>query len=154
VKNKILTIGRGGCTWSDSAVQEYTKRLKHYGGVDETFLKPEPYRGDVDRVRQKEGERLTKALKPRDWLVVLDERGDELNTEAFTALVDRARQQGVHRMVWAIGGPYGHDPSVRKEAWKVVRLSALVLNHNVARVVLYEQLYRAMANLANVPYHH
>jgi len=135
-------------------VSDYAKRLKRYGGLDELFIKPEVFRGDVDRVRQKEGERILKQVGPRDRLVVLDERGLALDTASFTELVDSCRQSGTPRMVWAIGGPYGHDPAVRKAAWKVVRLSSMVLNHDVARVVLYEQLYRAMAILHNVPYHH
>jgi len=63
-----------------------------------------------------------------------------------------AFQQGT--VVFAMGGPYGHDPSVRAAAWRTVRLSDLVLNHEVARVVLYEQLYRALTLLEGAPYHH
>lgn len=135
-------------------MSEYGKRLSRYGGINEVFVKSETFRGDVEKVRTREGERIAKLITPRDRLVVLDERGETLDTSGFTALVDQCRQGGVPRMVWAIGGPYGHDPAVRKSAWKVVRLSSMVLNHEVARVVLYEQLYRAMAILHNVPYHH
>lgn len=154
MRQRILTVGRRGCAWSEGAVDDYASRLKRYGGLEEVFVKPEVFRGDVDRVRMKEGERILKQVTPRDRLIVLDERGLALDTKEFTALVDQCRQGGVPRMVWAIGGPYGHDPSVRQSAWKVVRLSSMVLNHDVARVVLYEQLYRAMAILHNVPYHH
>ena len=154
MKLRILTVGRGGCAWSEPAVSDYTKRLKRYGGVEEVFLKPETFRGDVAAVRRKEGERILKHASARDRLLVLDERGIDVDTQAFTALVDSCRQDGTTRMVWAIGGPYGHDPEVRDRAWKVVRLSSMVLNHDIARVVLYEQLYRAMAILHNVPYHH
>ena len=154
MKQRILTVGRGGCDWSDRAIRDYSQRLKRYGGVDEVFVKPEVFRGDVGRVRSKEGERILKLVEPRDRLVVLDERGIALDTHGFTQLVDQCRQGGVSRIVWAIGGPYGHDPMVREKAWKVLRLSSMVLNHDVARVVLYEQMYRAMAILHNVPYHH
>jgi 23S rRNA (pseudouridine1915-N3)-methyltransferase len=57
-------------------------------------------------------------------------------------------------VVFALGGPYGHGAALRQAAWRTVRLSDLVLNHEVARVVLYEQLYRAMMQLAGAPYHH
>ena len=154
MKLRILTVGRGGCAWSDRAVADYAKRLKRYGGIDEVYVKPEVFRGDIEAVRRKEGERILKQISARERLIVLDERGLDLDTMAFTSLVDGCRQDGTTRMVWAIGGPYGHDPSVRDKAWKVVRLSTMVLNHDVARVVLYEQLYRAMAILHNVPYHH
>ena len=151
---RIVTVGRSGCAWSDGAVSEYSKRLKRYGGVEELFVKSEAFRGDVNRVRAKEAERVLKQVSPRDRLVVLDERGVDLDTMGFTALIDQCRQGGIPRMVWAIGGPYGHDSSVRQGAWKIVRLSSMVMNHDVARVVLYEQLYRSLAILHNVPYHH
>jgi len=154
VKSKVVIVGRAGCVWSDKAVAEYTKRLRRYGGVEESFVKAESFRGDVDRVRSKEGERLLKHVGPRDRLVVLDERGLALDTHQFTKMVDSCRQGGVPNLIFAVGGPYGHDPILRQKAWKVVRLSSMVLNHDVARVVLYEQLYRAMAILHNVPYHH
>jgi 23S rRNA (pseudouridine1915-N3)-methyltransferase len=67
-------------------------------------------------------------------------------------MVDAGRRHGT--VVFAIGGPYGHGEAVRARAWRTVRLSDLVLNHEVARVVLYEQLYRALTLLEGVPYHH
>lgn len=154
MKQAIITVGRGGCDWSDRAISDYAKRLRRYGGIEERFVKPETFRGNVDAVRQREGERILRKVDARDRLVVMDERGLALDTMAFTALIEECRNHGVPRICWAIGGPYGHDPSVRDAAWRVVRLSSLVLNHDIARVVLYEQIYRSMAIIHNVPYHH
>jgi 23S rRNA (pseudouridine1915-N3)-methyltransferase len=133
-------------------VAEWTKRLRRSGGLAEEDVKNEPFRGDADAVRRAEGERLLARVGPREKLVVLDERGERLDTAAFAAMVDAGRQQGT--VVFAIGGPMGHDPRVRDAAWKVVRLSDLVLNHAVARVVLIEQIYRAMTLIEGTPYHH
>lgn len=150
----VLVVGKGGAAWADEAVLDYAKRARRHGRVDEEVVKPEPFRGDVETVRRAESERLLAKVGDRDRLVALDERGDDLDTAAFAAMLKAARDGGVHRLVFALGGPYGHDAIVRDRAWKVVRLSSLVLNHEVARVVLYEQIYRGFDLLAGGPYHH
>lgn len=148
----VLTVGKSRASWAQEAVDDYTRRLKRHGGVTEKSVRAETFRGDVDAVRAAEGERLRHAAKKAARLVVLDERGESPDTDAFTELVDHGRQAGT--LAFALGGAYGHDPATRDAAWRVVRLSELVLNHEVARVVLYEQLYRAMMQLTGAPYHH
>lgn len=150
----MLVVGKGGNAWADAAVSDYARRMRRWGGVEQLSVKPERFRGDVDAVRAVEGQRLLAKIKPRDRLIALDERGDSPSTEDLLQLVRACRLDGTARLVFAIGGAYGHDPSVRKAAWKVVSLSSFVLNHEVARVVLYEQLYRVNATIAGVPYHH
>ncbi|MEQ1502113.1 MAG: 23S rRNA (pseudouridine(1915)-N(3))-methyltransferase RlmH [Myxococcota bacterium] len=149
---RVLIVGRSRCRWADEAVDDYTRRIRRYGGVEQVDLKAEPFRGDVEAVRRAEAARIVARVGERDRLVVLDERGDRLDTAGFAAAVDAGRQSGA--VVFAIGGPYGHGAAARDAAWRVVRLSDLVLNHEVARVVLYEQLYRALTVLEGAPYHH
>jgi 23S rRNA (pseudouridine1915-N3)-methyltransferase len=154
VRPVVACVGKAGHPWAEPAVADYARRLRRWEGVDALWLKPERFVGDVAAVRTAEGARLLAAVAPRDRLVVLDERGDDLDTPTFTALVQQARLDGVGRLVLAIGGAYGHADTSRRAAHRVVRLSAMVLNHEVARVVLYEQLYRAYAALHGVPYAH
>lgn len=146
----VLVVGRPKSKWAQQAVDDYTKRLRRLGGVAERVVRTERFTGDVEAVRRGEGERLRAAV--RGSLVCLDERGDDLDTEAFAAAVDGLRQRGP--VTFALGGAYGHDPQTRKEAARTVRLSSLVLNHELARVVLYEQLYRSLTLLEGFPYHH
>lgn len=148
----VLVVGKPRAAWAQDAVDDYTRRLKRHGGVAEKVVSPETFRGDVDAVRAAEGERLRLAARKAARLVVLDERGEDLDSHAFAELVDRGRQDGT--LAFALGGAYGHDPATRDAAWRVIRLSSLVLNHEVARVVLYEQLYRSMTLLSGAPYHH
>lgn len=153
-KLRVVRVGRGAEAWAQAACDDYGKRLRRaWGAVDETLVKPERFRGDVDAVRDAEAARILGAVKPRDRLVVLDERGEDLDTEGFTALL-REGLDADGALVFCLGGPYGHGPAARDAAWRTVRLSAMVLNHEVARVVLYEQLYRATTLIQGVPYHH
>ncbi len=150
---RLVRIGRAGKdAWSQAPVDDWTRRMRRWGGFEEEELRPEPFKGNVDVVRDAEANRLLARVGPRDRLVTLDERGERLDSITFSTLVDAGRQQGT--VVFAIGGPYGHGEPARARAWRVVRLSDLVLNHELARVVLVEQLYRALTLLEGVPYHH
>lgn len=149
---EIRIVGASRCGWANEAVADYTRRMRRYGGVAERPVRPEPFRGDESAVRNAEAERLLAGRPARSVLVALDERGQRLDSHAFAGLVDEGRQQGT--LLFCLGGPYGHGASLRSAAWRTVRLSDMVLNHEVARVVLYEQLYRALTLLEGAPYHH
>lgn len=152
IRVRVVRVGRGRTSWADAAVDDYTKRLKRHGKVEEVLLKPVTFKGDVDAVKAAEGERLLKAASPRDPIVALDERGEGLDSHAFAAMLESLTLAGT--VTFLIGGAYGLDPSVRKAASRTVKLSDAVLNHEVARVVLFEQLYRAVTLLEGIPYHH
>lgn len=149
---RILLVGKPRERWAQEAVDDYTRRLRRHGGVTEVVVRPEKFRGDADGVRRAEGARLLDLVRPSERLIVLDERGERQSTQEFRDLIEQGRQSGP--LVFGIGGAYGHDAAVRSAAWRCVRLSDMVLNHEIARVVLYEQLYRAMTLIAGVPYHH
>ena len=153
MKLRVLTVGKSRCGWAQEAVTDYDKRLRRWGGVVEESVKAQTFRGDVDAVRLAESERLIARLAPNERLVALDERGENLSTEAFARLVELCRDDATP-LAFALGGAYGHDAILRQRAWRVIRLSSLVLNHEVARVVLYEQLYRSLDWLEGGPYHH
>ncbi len=148
----VLRVGKGRVRWADDGVADYAKRLKRHGKLEDRIVKPERFRGDVGAVREAEATRLLKAVGPREQLVALDERGERLDSHAFAARIEAMHLEGT--VVFALGGAYGLDATVRKRANAVVRLSDLVLNHEVARVALYEKLYRAVAILEGIPYHH
>ena len=138
---------RGSRTpWADAAAEEYGRRIGRYFPFEEKLLKAD----DAATA----AERLFALVPTRGRLVVFDERGQDRDSLAFARLVERAADDGVTALVFAIGGAYGHAPEVRARADQVVRLSALVLNHAVARVVALEQLYRACTIRAGEPYHH
>lgn len=151
---RILTVGRPDCAWADAAVDDYVKRLRRWARVEQDHVKPEKYRGDEDAVREAEGERLLAEVSSRDHLIALDERGRGLTSQRFARLLKQARSTSMHRLTFALGGPYGLSPAVRQQADLTLKLSSMVLNHEVARVVLIEQIYRGMSILAGAPYHH
>jgi len=146
-------VGRGRTSWADDGVREYARRLTRLK-LEERLIKPAPFRGNVEAVRAEEAGRILKQIKSGDRLIALDERGELISTEALAALVGQSANSSTRRLVFAIGGPYGHGPLVRERAFKVVALSGMVLNHELARVVLVEQLYRVSTLLWGGSYHH
>lgn len=96
---------------------------------------------------------LEAAIKPGSKLVALDERGTQLDSRAFALQLGQWMERERSHVVFAIGGPDGLDEQLRNRADLVMSLSKLTLAHRLARVVLAEQLYRAVSILQGTPYH-
>lgn len=146
MKLRVVTFRGASTPWSDDACADYGKRIRRYFDLEERTFKPCSAAEDAARLR--------KELPVRGRLVLMDERGQDLDSPGLARWIEEAALAGTGALVFAIGGPYGHDPALRAESWRTLRLSAMVLNHAVARVVLFEQLYRACTIRAGEPYHH
>jgi 23S rRNA (pseudouridine1915-N3)-methyltransferase len=148
VKLVVLRVGKGRTRWADEACADYAERIARHLPIEEQVIA-------TARTIEAESEALIGRIKDRDRLVVLDPRGKQVTTEELATAVSDATHIGTGRLVFAIGGPFGHAPATRTRAWKELALSRLVLNHELARVVLYEQLYRVTDILwGGRVYHH
>ena len=107
-----------------------------------------------DRRNSLEGRRILEALAPQDVPLVLDERGLSLTSPQLAALLRQLDQEARGRACFIVGGAWGLDEAVRGRAYRLISLSAMTLPHELARVVLLEQMYRAECILRKVPYHH
>lgn len=146
MKLRLIRVAKGKVAWADTAAADYTRRLKRYGPFEEQVVR---LGGGPD----KEAERVLKLIAPGDRLIALDERGERVNSHGWSKVVQSARLDGVNVLWFAIGGPDGHGPAVRERADKVLALAPMVLAHQVARVVVLEQLYRAWTLIRGEPYH-
>ena len=152
---RVVTVRKGGGDEVDAAVDAYAERCRRYAPFDEKYVKSNPKNArEPERQREHEGERVMKIIRPRDYVVVLDERGREASSEDFADLVAKIGEGGHERGVFVLGGPFGHGSEVVKRANESVRLSKMVLNDRVARLVLAEAMYRAHTILRGEPYHH
>jgi len=139
----------------ESVALEYVKKIQRYCAFEEVQLRPNPKNSsDVSTQVSSEGERVMRSITTKDWVVILDERGKEMTSEKFADLIADAGETGASAVVFCIGGPFGHGPQVRERANVSVKLSAMVLNHQVAFLVLLEQIYRAWTILRGEKYHH
>lgn len=134
--------------WVTEAYEEYTRRLKSSLRIE---LEEIPQARDKGRAKADEEQRLLDRAGP-DYLVALDERGKSLTTLELAKWLGQRQQDG-RDLVFAIGGPDGHGPQLLQKAELRWSLSALTFPHAMVRVILAEQLYRAMSVLQNHPYH-
>lgn len=121
-----------------------------FGGITETV---ESRARDVDERRREEAARLRAAMSPGSALMLLDERGKSISSPAFAERIASIRDGGQKSLMLAIGGPDGHDQSLRDEAALLISFGAATWPHQLVRVMLGEQLYRAATILSGHPYH-
>ncbi|KAK3259240.1 hypothetical protein CYMTET_31755 [Cymbomonas tetramitiformis] len=155
VKLQLLAVAKNGGADYEAVAAGYGDKIRRYCKFEETLIRPNPKNSKVpEEQKRAEGERFLKAVTPRDRVVILDERGREITSEGLADMIAKAGDDGVENLVFGIGGPYGHPSEVRETAHDVIRLSKMVLNHQIARLMLLEQLYRAWTILRGEPYHH
>ena len=104
--------------------------------------------------KQQEGKAILSALQPGDIVTLLDERGKELTSREFSGLIERRMIQGIKRLVFIIGGPYGFAKEVYDKADDKLSLSRMTFTHEMVRLFFTEQIYRAMTIMRGEPYHH
>lgn len=134
------------------ACAEYSKRIERYAKLGTTEVR-EVKATLADEVRRRESEALRKAAPERAFRVVLDERGELTTSVGLAQRLEKSALAGRSEWVFFIGGAEGHDVSMREQADWVWSLTPLTLPHELARVVLLEQVYRAFTILRNEPYH-
>jgi 23S rRNA (pseudouridine1915-N3)-methyltransferase len=152
VKLILAAFGRGRSRELGAAAAEYVKRLRKYAAVQTLELREE--RGEGNSARRKEAERASAALREDDFLVLCDERGDELSSRGLADLLAARERAGRGRTVFLVGGPYGVNAELRARADRLLALSKLTLPHELARLVLIEAVYRAFTILRGEKYHH
>lgn len=152
MKLRIVAVGKDRSGLYAPAVDEYAKRLARYVKFELVEV-PEARRfAGTPRAREEEAASLEAKLAPRERLVVLDERGDELTSQAFAARV-RKWVEGGQDVALVIGGSDGLAPELLARADERLAVSRFTLAHRLARLVLVEQLYRAFTILRGEPYH-
>ncbi len=141
----VFAVGKLKEKFWKEACNEYLKRLSGYAKVEVREL--------PDSTREKEGALLTDALPERCPILLLDIKGKELSSEALSARIDELTLSGDSHLCFIIGGSDGVTDEIKKMATQRISFGPITLPHNLARVVLLEQLYRAMKISRNEPYH-
>ena len=146
MKILIISPGKAHDQTVKDGIAEYEKRLSQAMPLEWAFPKP----GD----KEAEGAAILKLAKDGDYVVLLDERGRDIDTPGLAGLLDKRMQAGTKRLVFVIGGAFGVRDAVAARADLTLKLSSLVFPHMLARLILAEQLYRANSILQGGKYHH
>lgn len=148
---RLLAIGKKHEAWVLDGIERYQKRLKRPFDV-EWILLPHSAR-EGQQARQEESDRLLDRLSDQDFVVLLDERGENISSPQLSSLLETAFMAS-RPVTIIIGGAYGVDDRIHDRAGFIWSLSALVFPHQLVRLILTEQLYRAQEIAAGNPYHH
>ncbi|MEO6251882.1 MAG: 23S rRNA (pseudouridine(1915)-N(3))-methyltransferase RlmH [Ferruginibacter sp.] len=156
MKFQFWTIGKNHEPYVKEGVDLFTKRICNYYSAAWNII-PMPKNaatlGETD-LKKKEGEIITGLLQKEDYLVLLDEHGKQLSSEELAKFIQLRANESIKNIVFLIGGAYGVSEAVKKRANQQWSLSKLVFPHQLVRLILAEQIYRACSINRNEKYHH
>lgn len=147
----IIAIGKRHEPWLADGITRYEQRMTRAWQLQWKLLPTSSHSGDA--ARREESQQILRALSPQAYVVLLDERGTMLDSPALSRSLHQPMAQG-KSLVLIIGGAYGVTEVVMERANLVWSLSRLVFPHQLVRLILAEQLYRAQQIAAGHPYHH
>jgi len=153
VRVVVAAVGRLKEPYFRAAADEYLKRLRPYADVRVVEVPDQDLAKGVERARQAEAKGLLRALPDGAHVVVLDVRGKQRSSEELAARLEELALSGCSTVAFVVGGTAGLDERVLARADETLSLSAMTLPHQLARVVLLEQLYRAFRIIRGEPYH-
>jgi 23S rRNA (pseudouridine1915-N3)-methyltransferase len=156
MKIQFWSVGKNNESFVDEGIKLFTKRISNYYPVDWQIIstpKNAAVLSDVD-LKQKEGETILNLLKKEDYLILLDERGKTLTSEGLASFIQQRANESEKQLVFLIGGAFGVSKAVFERADYMWSLSPLVFPHQLVRLILAEQIYRACSINRNEKYHH
>lgn len=154
MKFRIVAVGKPRAQGLAEAIQEYETRAARYWPLEIREVREEAARGAApDLVREREGERLLAAAGAGSLVVACEGDGDARSSPELAAWMTAERERATRDVAFIIGGAYGLSPTVRGAAQQRLSFSRFTFPHEIARLVLAEQLYRAGTIVRGEPYH-
>ena len=156
MKLQIIFIGRTTGTVYPALINEYVQRLTHYvlTQIEEIPDLKNTKNLSQEQQKEREADQVLERLQSGDVLVLLDERGREMTSREFSQWMEQKLQTVPKRLVLLIGGPYGFSERIYEAAQQKISLSKMTFSHQMVRLFLVEQLYRAFTIIRGEPYHH
>jgi 23S rRNA (pseudouridine1915-N3)-methyltransferase len=155
LKIKVLTIGKTKASYLQVGEEEYKKRLSFYTTLEWIILPDVSSKGmSHELIKEKEAPLFLKHIKAEDKVWLLDEKGKTFSSLEFSRQIQKTMNAGTKTLVLVIGGAFGFHSSLYDRADAKVSLSALTFSHEMVRLFLLEQLYRAHTILKGESYHH
>ena len=153
---KLIAVRKTDLAELNKLISVYQNRLSHY--IKFSFeiipdIKNSKNLSEKKR-KEKEGELILKKICDSDFVILLDENGSEMNSIKFSNFLQKKMNSGLKRLILVIGGPYGFSQSIYNKSFTKLAVSKMTFSHQMVRLFVIEQLYRAFTILKNEPYHH
>lgn len=155
MKTILLLVGKTQNKNFQAGISDYCERITHYMPFEIKVIPELKNTRNLNEEQQKvrEGELILKELQPADTVVLMDEHGKELRSIELAQWL-QGKQNISRQLVFVIGGPYGFSPDVYARANEQLSLSKMTFSHQMVRLIMVEQLYRACTIIKGEPYHH
>ena len=156
MKITFLWIGKTAESWLQEGIDIYVQRLKHYVPLSVEII-PAPKnlpRQDVGKQKEMEGDAILSRIAPSDEVYLLDERGAVYSSEGLADFLQKKMSASIRHLVMAVGGSYGFSEKVYQRANGLISFSQLTFSHQMIRILMCEQVYRAFTIIRGEQYHH
>jgi len=153
MKHEVLFLGKTKDKFLRTGIEDFASRLRHYTNFEISVVKDSSGSRSDSKTIEKQGQLLLKSVPAGAFKVVLDAGGKDFSSESFSEQVTKWEMQGIKHVSYLIGGPDGHGPAVIKEADLKLSISRMTFTHDMVRLLLVEQLYRAYTIKAGERYH-
>ena len=155
---RIIAIGKIKEDYLKNGINEYLKRLSKYAKVEivevnDSSLPDNPNSSEIEKAINQEGERVLKLLKPSDYVINLDMNKKEFESLEFSKYLEKKFSDSGSNLTFVIGGSYGLSNELKRRANDSISLSKMTFLHQMTRLILLEQIYRAFKILNNETYH-
>lgn len=152
MKHQLIFLGKEKDGFLSEGIANYLRRLQHYAPIEIVTIKEKgATKGKSGKSRQ--SELLLQAVDDRDFVVVLDEKGKMVSSMELAELISGFELRGIKQITYLIGGPEGHSSAVRERGDLLLSFSKMTFTHDMIRLFLLEQLYRAYTIKAGEKYH-
>jgi 23S rRNA (pseudouridine1915-N3)-methyltransferase len=151
MKFELIFIGKTQEKYLEQGIVFYLDKLNHYIGTEVKITAPAKTK---NQATISESDSILKNISPKDFIVLLDEKGSQLSSEALSMQIQKWMNFSYKKVVFIVGGAFGVDERIKTRANFTWSISKLTFTHQMVRLILLEQLYRAMTILNGESYHH
>lgn len=158
MKYRIISVGKIREPFYDNGIQEYLKRLKSYTSIElidglEEKISPKAGAGEIDKCLQKEGAKIINLVSDDEIVIAFDIKGELLSSEEWAQYIEQLNVRSSSRVNMVIGGSFGLDDKVKRRAERLISFSRMTFPHQMAVLMLTEQIYRGFKINKREPYH-
>lgn len=153
MKVVVMCIGKTNESYLRQGISIYQERLPHYTSFEYIEIKDVKHSGNTAKLLEMEGKSYLNNIQSEDYLILLDEKGKEYTSESLAGMLEKHQVNSTRRLVFAIGGAYGWSEEMKQRANTTLSLSKMTFSHQMIRLFLLEQLYRAYTIIKGEKYH-
>lgn len=151
----IISVGKVREKYLKSGIDEFLKRIQPYSSLKITEINAELLKDEslIQKAIEIEGDKILSKIPDTSYVIVMEVLGKQLSSEDFAKEITKINSKGINQLVFVIGGAYGLSEKVKRRADLLLSFSKMTLPHQIMRLFLLEQIYRAFRIIQNEPYH-